>query len=66
QCLPLLRPGGLMVVDNVLWDGRVLDGASADADTRAIQAFNRALHGDDRVDLSLVPVGDGLTLARKR
>lgn len=66
QCLHLLRPGGLIVVDNVLWDGRVLDGASADADTRAIQAFNRALHDDARIDLSLVPVGDGLTLARKR
>ena len=66
QCLRLLRPGGLVVVDNVLWNGRVLDGASADPDTRAIQAFNRALHGDDRIDLSLVPVGDGLTLARKR
>ena len=66
QCLRLLRPGGLIVVDNVLWNGRVLDAAATDADTRAIQAFNRALHGDDRIDLSLVPVGDGLTLARKR
>ena len=66
QCLRLLRPGGLIVVDNVLWGGRVLDGATADADTRAIQDFNRALRDDDRIDLSLVPVGDGLTLARKR
>ncbi|MFZ5652894.1 MAG: O-methyltransferase [Pseudomonadota bacterium] len=66
QCLRLLRPGGLIVVDNVLWGGRVLEGAAADPDTRAIQAFNRALRDDQRVDLSLVPVGDGLTLARKR
>lgn len=66
QCLRLVRSGGLIVVDNVLWNGRVLDAAGADADTRAIQAFNRALHGDDRIDLTLVPIGDGLTLARKR
>ncbi len=66
QCLRLLRPGGLIVVDNVLWSGRVLDGATADADTRAIQSFNLGLGDDDRVDLSLVPIGDGLTLARKR
>ncbi len=66
QCLALLRPGGLIVVDNVLWNGRVLDTASADEDTRAIQAFNRRIHKDVRVDLSLVPVGDGLSLLRKR
>jgi predicted O-methyltransferase YrrM len=66
QCLRLVRSGGLIVVDIVLWNGRVLDAAGADADTRAIQAFNCALHGDDRIDLSLVPIGDGLTLARKR
>lgn len=66
QCLRLLRPGGLILVDNVLWNGRVLNETDADADTRAIQDFNRALHRDDRVDLSLAPIGDGLTLARKR
>lgn len=66
QCLALLRPGGLILVDNVLWNGRVLDAASSDADTRAIQAFNRQVQGDARVDLSLVPIGDGLTLLRKR
>ena len=66
QCLALLRPGGLILVDNVLWNGRVLDGASTDADTRAIQSFNRQVHADARVDLSLVPIGDGLTLLRKR
>lgn len=66
QCLALLRPGGLIVVDNVLWNGRVLDTATADADTRAIRAFNRRIHKDARVDLSLVPIGDGLSLLRKR
>ncbi|MGE3298497.1 MAG: O-methyltransferase [Porticoccaceae bacterium] len=66
QCLALLRPGGLIVVDNVLWNGRVLDAASADEDTLAIRAFNRRIHKDARVDLSLVPVGDGLSLLRKR
>jgi predicted O-methyltransferase YrrM len=62
----LLRPGGLLMLDNVLWDGAVLDGESADADTRAIRDVNEAMHDDDRWDLSLVPIGDGLTLARKR
>ncbi len=66
QCLALLRPGGLIVVDNVLWNGRVLDAATADEDTRAIRAFNRRIHKDARVDLSLVPIGDGLSLLRKR
>lgn len=63
--LELLRPGGLIAVDNTLWDGRVADGAVNDDDTQAIRAFNAALHDDARVDLSLVPIGDGLTLARK-
>lgn len=66
QCLALLRPGGLIVVDNVLWNGRVLDAATADEDTCAIRAFNRRIHKDARVDLSLVPIGDGLSLLRKR
>ncbi|KIF83195.1 class I SAM-dependent methyltransferase [Noviherbaspirillum autotrophicum] len=65
RCLTLLRQGGLLVVDNVLWGGAVARPAQ-DADTAALQAFNRKLHADERVDLSLVPVADGLTLARKR
>jgi predicted O-methyltransferase YrrM len=65
RCLRLLRAGGLIAVDNVLWNGRVAQAAD-DADTAAIQAFNRKLHHDERIDLSLLPVGDGLTLARKR
>lgn len=64
--LDLLRPGGLIVVDNVLWHGGVVDPAKDDADTRAIRAFNEAVARDERVDIVLVPVGDGLTLARKR
>ena len=63
--LKLLRPGGLIAVDNTLWDGRVADDAVNDDDTKAIRAFNAALRDDARVDLSLVPIGDGLTLARK-
>lgn len=65
-CLKLVRPGGLIVVDNTLWDGRVADDSVQDANTCAIRAFNAALHDDVRVDLSLVPIGDGLTLARRR
>lgn len=66
QCLSLLRPGGIVMVDNTLWSGAVADPADHSADTEAIRAFNRQLQQDDRIDLSLVPIGDGLTLARKR
>lgn len=65
-CLSLLRPGGLVAVDNTLWGGRTADPGATDAETVALRAFNAALHADHRVDLSLVPIGDGLTLARKR
>jgi predicted O-methyltransferase YrrM len=66
RVLELLRPGGLIVVDNTLWSGRVADPENAEADTVAMRHFNEHLHRDERVDLSLVPIGDGLTLARKR
>lgn len=66
RCLVLVRRGGLVVVDNVLWDGRVVDPANTEASTEAIRAFNARVREDERVDLSLVPVGDGLTLARVR
>jgi len=66
RVLELLRPGGLLAVDNTLWSGSVIDPADQDTDTRAIRAFNEALHADTRVQLSLVPIADGLTLARKR
>lgn len=64
--LALLRPGGLLVADNVLWSGRVADPTEADEDTRALQAFNTKLHRDERIWLSMLPVADGLTLALKR
>ncbi|RON49676.1 O-methyltransferase [Pseudomonas frederiksbergensis] len=66
HALRLLRVGGLAVFDNTLWSGRVLESTPESADTRAIQALNRALKDDTRVDLSLLPIGDGLTLCRKR
>ncbi|NWB90660.1 class I SAM-dependent methyltransferase [Pseudomonas agarici] len=64
--LHLLRRGGLAMFDNTLWSGRVLEEGAQSEDTRAIQALNLALKDDSRVDLSLLPVGDGLTLCRKR
>jgi len=64
-CLQLLRPGGLVAIDNVLWHGDVADRTIDDADTEAIRAFNRKIHSDPRVEISLVPIADGLTLARK-
>jgi caffeoyl-CoA O-methyltransferase len=64
--LQLVRPGGLIAFDNVLWSGRVADPNAQDADTTALRALNRKLHADARVDLSMLPIGDGLTLARRR
>lgn len=64
RCLQLLRPGGLIVIDNVLWNGAVARTAE-DADTAALQALNDKLHRDQRIDLSLLPVADGLSLLRK-
>ncbi|MCB1725187.1 MAG: class I SAM-dependent methyltransferase [Chromatiaceae bacterium] len=66
RCLQLLRPGGLVMFDNTLWSGSVADPADQDADTIALRELNRTLHADQRVSISLVPIGDGLTLARKR
>jgi predicted O-methyltransferase YrrM len=65
RCLQLLRPGGLIAIDNTLWSGSVALPAQ-DADTAALQQLNTKLHHDERVDMSLLPIGDGLTLARKR
>ena len=65
-CLRLVRRGGIIAIDNTLWYARVLDRRDQTVDTRAIRAFNRKLRGDRRVDISLLPVGDGLTLAVKR
>lgn len=66
RSLEILRPGGLVVVDNTLYLGQVVDPAAQDADTMAIREFNTLLHKDERVDISLLPMADGITLARKR
>lgn len=66
RCLELVRPGGLILLDNTLWSGDVADPSNQKPDTVALRAVNDALHRDDRIDLAQLPVGDGLTLARKR
>ena len=66
RCLQRLRPGGLIAVDNVLWGGSVADESDTRDDTVALKALNKKIHGDDRVDAMLCPLGDGLYLARKR
>jgi predicted O-methyltransferase YrrM len=65
RCLQLLRTGGLIAIDNVLWRGDVAHPAQDD-DTAALQALNSKLHDDERIDFSMLPIGDGLSLARKR
>ena len=65
-CLRLIRPNGLIAVDNVLWSGAVLDSTKQDADTAALRALNLKIRDDARVDSALLTVGDGLMLARKR
>jgi O-methyltransferase len=64
--LQLVRPGGLILIDNVLWGGSVANPAEQDEDTVAIRALNKKLHTDNRVTISMLPVGDGLTLVRRR
>jgi caffeoyl-CoA O-methyltransferase len=64
--LQLVRPGGLIMADNTLWSGRVADPGNNEPATVALREFDERLHGDERIDLSLVPIGDGLTLARRR
>ena len=66
RCLKLVRKGGLIALDNTLWSGRVLDERSAEEDTRALRAFNEKLARDRRVEVALLTVGDGLTLALKK
>src|SRR4028119_484546 len=66
RSLQLIRPGGLIAIDNVLWSGRVADSQDQDNSTEAIRAFNKKLHDDERVTLSMVPIADGLTLALKQ
>lgn len=64
--LSLLRTGGVLLIDNVLWGGSVANPGKNDDDTNAIRTLNQHLHGDDRVLLSMLPVGDGLTLVMKQ
>jgi predicted O-methyltransferase YrrM len=66
RCLHLMRPGGLITIDNVFWGGSVAQPAADDTEIAAIQQLNEKLHRDQRVDLSMLPIGDGLTLALKK
>jgi len=65
-CLELIRPGGMIAIDNVLWDGAVADDTDDSEDTQAIRELNDYIHQDQRVDLSMLPIGDGLSLVRRR
>ena len=66
RALQLVRPGGVVAIDNVFRGGKVVDPPEDDAATQVISALNAKLHEDDRIDLSILPIADGLTLARKR
>lgn len=64
--LNLLRSGGLVILDNVLWSGKVADAREQEPDTVALRAINRMIYQDERIDASIIPIGDGMTIARKR
>ncbi|WP_412539003.1 class I SAM-dependent methyltransferase [Longispora sp. K20-0274] len=66
ELVPRMRPGGVILVDNTLWSGRVVDPADSSDDTVAIRAFNELVTADERMESVILPIGDGLTLARKR
>jgi predicted O-methyltransferase YrrM len=66
RCLKLLRSGGLLCIDNVFWGGRVAKPEISDRETKTIRALNKKIRTDERVDLSMIPIGDGLMLVRKR
>lgn len=66
KALRLVRPGGAIAVDNTLWHGKVVDPKAHDEDTKSIRGFNATVVDDQRVTMSLVPIGDGLTLFRKK
>ncbi|HKJ21450.1 MAG TPA: class I SAM-dependent methyltransferase [Gammaproteobacteria bacterium] len=66
RALDLVRRGGVIAIDNVFWGGAVCDSTASDPDTNAIRELNNTLHADARIALSMVPIGDGLTLAMKR
>lgn len=65
-CLSLVRPGGLILIDNVLWGGSVIDEQDDTLETRCIRELNRHIHADERVDVSLLPLADGLSMVRRR
>ena len=65
-CLTLVRPGGLIAIDNTLWGGAVIDPDATDPDTEAIRRLNRKVRDDQRVEMVMVPIGDGVTLVRRR
>lgn len=65
ELVPRIRPGGLLLVDNTLWSGRVVDETAGDADTVAIKTFNDMVATDERVESYILPVGDGVTVIRK-
>lgn len=66
SALDLIRPGGVIAIDNIFWGGAVAEPTNQEADTLAIRRLSERLHEDNRIDLSLVPIGDGLTVAWKR
>jgi caffeoyl-CoA O-methyltransferase len=66
RCFVLLRPGGVVAIDNVLWSGKVADPSAEEASTRALRALNAKVGADERVDACMIPIGDGLSLIRKR
>lgn len=66
EILPLLRPGGLLLIDNVLWGGRVLDEADQSEQATAIRGLNETIAGDNRVDIAMLPVADGVTVCLRR
>ena len=66
ELLPRVRPNGVILADNTLWSGRIVDPAEPGSDTAALQAFNDAVAADDRVESFILPIRDGLTLIRKR
>ncbi len=66
SCLSLLRSGGLMVIDNVLWGGSVIDASNQEPSTLAIRAFNQALYSDVRIEINMLPIADGITLVVKK
>jgi len=66
RVLKLLRPGGLIALDNMLWSGAVADPTVTDADTSALRGLNQKIHDDNRIDMALAAIGDGVMLVRKR